>query len=64
MVRMQQELRTNFRFTSLQELADRNVGHTNNVWYTRVSKKVLYETPYVVTGGIVYTGLEKAPKLI
>jgi len=29
----------------------------------RVSKKVLYETPYTVTGGIVHTGLEKAPKL-
>ena len=37
---------------------------TQNVLHMRVSKKVLYETPYTVTGGIVYAGLEKAPKLI
>lgn len=34
------------------------------VWYVRVSKKVLYETPYAVTGGVKHTGLEKAPKPI
>lgn len=28
----------------------------------RVSKKALYETPYIVTGNIKCTGLEKAPK--
>ncbi len=33
-----------------------------NVRCTRVSKKVLYETPYIVIGSIVCTGLEKAPK--
>lgn len=36
---------------------------TSATWCTRVSKKVLYETPYAVTGGIVYTGLEMTPKL-
>lgn len=37
---------------------------TPMAWYVRDSKKVPYETPYIVTGNIKHTGLEKAPKPI